>query len=54
MVPMLEQFGYDITRNEACGSGDQDFHVLSALGKPAAAADGGRRQPRPQRLTNYD
>jgi hypothetical protein len=53
MVPMPEQFGDDITRNKAGGSGDQDFHVLSALGKPvAAAADGGREQPRRQWLTN--
>ena len=34
MVPMPEQLGDDITCNEAGGSGDQDFHVLSALGKP--------------------
>jgi hypothetical protein len=54
MVPVLEQLGDDITRNEAGGSGDQDFHVLSALGKPAAAADEGREQPRLQWLTNYD
>jgi hypothetical protein len=44
MVAMPEQFGDDVTRNEAGGSGDQDFHVLSALGKPAAAAAGHRRQ----------